>query len=156
MRQKILSRINVGDELQYLYPRAYPNRLSKEAVRRRVSNVGLPKSQQTIINMVTIVCRLERWWWLKYNERRQVERMPAEELDAYLTEFFTVLVRPDGQEFDVCHLSKARSNLDRFLRECGYAYSISKSEKFRESQAVVKNRRQILQQKPFRDDSHSM
>lgn len=70
--------------------------------------------------------------------------MPAADLDKYLAEFFSVVKRTDGMEYGAHRLSCLRSNLERFLKENNYPYSIIKSLEFFNSQAAFQAKRKSV------------
>lgn len=123
-----------------------PERLRNKNIRARIRNLE-QKSVPTIGNIVNSVGILERWIWKEYGDGRNIEAMPPEELDSYLTEFFPTLKKPNGEDYDADSWTNFRSYLDRFLKEHNYPCSISKSVTFAESQRVFKTKRKWLSEK---------
>lgn len=125
-----------GSVDMFLYPRVFPERLSARNIRARVVSAE-KKPPHTVLDIVKAVTTLERWLWNKYKESRNVEEIPAEELDAYLAEFFQILKRPNGQRYGPASISNYRHHLDRFLKDHQYPYSLSKSREFANSQRAL-------------------
>lgn len=121
-----------------------PVELTNQCVRStRIPNLT-QKSYHIVSNMVSVVCMVQRWLWRRYGEMRYLERMPAADLDKYLAEFFSVVKRTDGMEYGAHRLSCLRSNLERFLKENNYPYSIIKSLEFFNSQAAFQAKRKSV------------
>lgn len=102
------------------------------------------KWQHTTTHIIKAISTLERWWWAKFGEERPIENMDPVDLNRYLEQFFPILRRPSGEEYNKDSLTNFRSYLDRFLREKGYPYSISKSVEFASSQLAFTSKRQWL------------
>lgn len=121
----------------------YPSHLHRDAVRKRIVAFD-NKSPHVIRNIVNVVCTLERWLWRTHEESRRVETLPPMELDTYLTEFFSVLKKPTGDDYDPHSFKGFPTNLDRFLKEHSYPVSIKKSSTFSNSQSAYRVRFQEL------------
>lgn len=122
------------------------DRIDNRRIWERVVPVA-NRCRAAVGNMVRAVGALERWWWRKYEESRPMEEMPAEDLDNYLTEYFSTLRRPDGSDYEQASLKNFRSLLDRFLRDHKYPYSLCKSSVFARSQRALWLRRKHLSAK---------
>ncbi|XP_064596622.1 uncharacterized protein LOC135463294 [Liolophura sinensis] len=118
----------------HLHPQRYPDRLSIPAIKQRV-NV---ENKKSMMDIAKSVATLERWLWAKFGEERNIEEIPAAELDSYLAEFYPILRKESGEPYHVKSLFNLRYCLDRFLRDRGYQHSISKSQAFERSQFAFK------------------
>lgn len=79
-----------------------------------------------------------------------MENIPPVVLDKHLAEFYPVVKKTNGENYDAHRLSKLRSYLERFLRELNYPFSISKSAAFANSQRVFSRlRKAVLLQQSF-------
>ncbi|XP_064596617.1 uncharacterized protein LOC135463292 isoform X2 [Liolophura sinensis] len=134
------SQEDMGSKRDHLYPCTYPARLHVSSIRARVPRV----SSQTATKMVRAVATLERWLWSKYGETRRIETIPPPELDAYLAEFWQVLVRENGTDFLPVSFRKYRYCLDRFLVANDYPESITTSHAFPQSQSAYQFRVNLL------------
>ncbi|XP_064596619.1 uncharacterized protein LOC135463292 isoform X4 [Liolophura sinensis] len=131
-------------ELVHLYPSLFPPRLHTTVIKGRVEGAGGPKATSTVLDMVKAVSMLERWTWSKYNELRQVEKIPPAELDQYLQEFYQVLKKGSGRDYEPPTLKKYRFCIGRFLKENGYAHCLVTSSMFEGSRQAFKRRYQEL------------
>lgn len=102
-------------------------------VRSRITDIQ-QKPRQTVIQITSAVSALERWVWTMTSSHKHIETMQPTELDDHLATFFRNLRKPDGSEYDLAHLSKTRSYIERFLREKEYPWSITRSPEFQKSQ----------------------
>lgn len=118
----------------HLHPQRYPDRLSIPAIKQRVS----VENKKSMMDIAKSVATLERWLWAKFGEERNIEEIPAAELDSYLAEFYPILRKESGEPYHVKSLFNLRYCLDRFLRDRGYQHSISKSQAFERSQFAFK------------------
>lgn len=119
-----------------------------EGIRQRISNLE-SKPKSTVRNLVSAVRSFECWLDSHYakpeDKGRNIEDIPPKELDEYLVDFFAVVTKQSGKQYDRDSFKSVRSYLDRFLKERQYPYSISKSGMFVKSQESYFLRRQALQ-----------
>lgn len=120
-----------------------PEHSTKQNIRSRIRDVHL-KSSQTVTNLVSVVGVVSRWLWRRYSETRPIEQIPFRELDQYLIQLFAVLRKPSGLDYDPETFCCFRSNLDRFLKESGYPFSITRAREFARSQKSFQDRRRSL------------
>lgn len=132
-------------QLRHIYPSTYPPRLHPETIRARIPGAQ-SKVRQTITDMTKKVTTLERWLWSCHKETRQIETIRPEELDAYLEQFWRVLISESGKDYEAVTFRKFRYFIDRFLTESGYPSSIAYSRAFSRSQAVFQWRMKQLQE----------
>ncbi|XP_064597383.1 uncharacterized protein LOC135463857 [Liolophura sinensis] len=127
---------------------ALPPHLHREVVRRRIlQGIGLKdKNDHVIRNFISVVTALERWWWQTHGEKRRMETLTPTELDTYLCEFYTVLTKPSGEDYDPKSFRAFPTTLDRFLREKNYPVSIQKSPLFCRSQLAYRTRLRKLKE----------
>lgn len=127
-------------ELVHLYPSVFPPRLQTSVIKARVEGAGDPKATSTMLDVVKAVSVLERWMWSKYSELRQVETILPAELDQYLQEFYKVLKKGSGRDYEPSTLKKYRFCVGRFLKENGYAHCPVTSSMFEGSRRAFKRR----------------
>lgn len=119
---------------------------ARKNIKARIPKI-FSKTPATIRNLVNAVGLLEQWLASHFpTERRALETIPPENLDGYLADFFTNVKKPCGEDYDVVSFSSLRSNINRFLEENGYSYSISNagSPYFSRSQDAYVLRRKVL------------
>lgn len=130
-------------QLRELYPAVYPNHLTNNAIRHRIPNPE-QKSRETVIHLVSAVAFLERWLWKKYNETVAIEAMEPSKLDAYLAEYFLIVRKQNGDDYDPTSLVKLRSYIARYLREHNSSNCMNVSPLFSSSRAALARRRKML------------
>ncbi|XP_064596998.1 uncharacterized protein LOC135463599 isoform X11 [Liolophura sinensis] len=86
---------------------------SNKSIQARVPDTG-NKSKATVRNIANAVGVLERWLLQHYKENRNVENIPPAELDRYLCEFYRVIKKPSGQDYDSLSFVNLRSCIHRF------------------------------------------
>ncbi|XP_064596994.1 uncharacterized protein LOC135463599 isoform X8 [Liolophura sinensis] len=119
----------------------------KRGIKARMASIG--EDSRVLSNTRDIIAAagtLECWLVTAKGDRRQVETIPPEELDLYLVEFFSLLKRRDGRDYDPRAFVNFRSAMDYFLAHKNYPVSIRRSELFRNSQWAFKMRRKGLVQ----------
>lgn len=129
---------------------ALPPHLHREVIRRRVVEGNgknrKNKNDHVIRNFISVVTALERWWWQAYEEKRRMETLTPVELDNYLCEFYTVLKKPSGKDYDPKSFRAFPTTLDSFLKERNYPVSIQKSPLFCRSQLAYRTRLRKLRE----------
>ncbi|XP_064597549.1 uncharacterized protein LOC135464005 isoform X2 [Liolophura sinensis] len=110
----------------------------------RMNSVQAPK--QSVQNMVTAVLTLENWLVKTAHESRPVNDIPPEQLDAYLTDFFSTVTKESGMDYSRETFCSLRCHLERYLKETDYGHSVMKSAVFVHSQEAYKQRLRSLKQ----------
>lgn len=80
----------------------------------------------------------------QYKETRPIQEIPPQELDRYMASFLRGVKTRHGDNYDPNSLHSLRCNIDRYLKDCSYPYSLTKSVEFYQSQAVMKSQRRQL------------
>lgn len=99
-------------------------------------------------DLVAAAGTLECWLVQAKGDQRKVETIPPPELDSYLAEFFPLLKRRDGADYDPGGFSNFRSSMDHYLIRKKYPASLRHSKVFSRSQSVFKFKRKCLSEKP--------
>ncbi|XP_064597375.1 uncharacterized protein LOC135463852 isoform X1 [Liolophura sinensis] len=121
-----------------------------ESNRFRRSRIKNPETypKARLSNLVYAVSGFETWLWSgPYNDKRWIFEIPPKTLDNYLTEFFTTIKRPSGADYKIDSFRSLRSNIERYLKECDYPESITRSHLFSQSQNAYANRTAQLSEK---------
>ncbi|XP_064605664.1 uncharacterized protein LOC135470573 isoform X1 [Liolophura sinensis] len=93
----------------------------------------------------------ERWVRETYpGETRKCESIPPEELDPYLTHFFSVIKNRNGEDYDHGTFRKFQGNMNQYLKECGYPSNITTSKLFVSSQMAFADRRDSLKNRQLK------
>lgn len=79
-----------------------------------------------------------------FNENRSLEDIPPDKLDEYLAKYFNEIKPRDGRDYHPLSLNAVRSNLESYLQERGYGWSIVRSSQFCKSQSSFRSRVQEL------------
>nr|XP_009938204.1 PREDICTED: uncharacterized protein KIAA1958 homolog [Opisthocomus hoazin] len=88
------------------------------------------------------------WLFLhRPSETREICKLPPEDLDNYLASFYSSAKRQDGTDFSASSLHFFQSNIERYLKDNDYGYSVVKGLEFRASQEALKLKHQHLSQK---------
>lgn len=118
---------------------------AKQSARERLVLEGeeLPGNSR---DLIAAAGTLECWLVTTKGEQRKIETIPPQDLDQYLVEFFSLLKRRDGRDFDPSGFGKYRSAMDNFLSRKKYPVSIRRSELFLRSQMIFKWRVKELSQ----------
>ncbi|XP_010156012.1 PREDICTED: uncharacterized protein KIAA1958-like [Eurypyga helias] len=80
------------------------------------------------------------------SETREIHTLPPEDLDTYLALFFRSVKRQDGMDLSASSLHYFQGNMERYLRDHSYRYSV-KGFQFRASQEALREKYQYLSQK---------
>lgn len=93
----------------------------------------------------------ERWVRETYpGETRRCESIPPEELDPYLTHFFSVIKNRNGEDYDHGTFRKFQRNMSQYLKGCGYPSNITTSKFFVSSQMAFADRRDSLKNRQLK------
>lgn len=85
--------------------------------------------------------------WLAANhpgESRELHDIPAHNLDAHLENFFSTVIRKNGQNYSANSLVSLRTGLEFHFKRMGYPFSIVTSPEFSSSSRAFKRRREAL------------
>lgn len=115
----------------------------KHKVRHRIVDLD-KKCAPTIRGLINAVGVLESWLLDTRDEKRVIEDIPAAELDSYLSDFFSLVKKPNGEDYDPGSYRNLRSFIDRFLKEKGYPHLIKRSPLFKKSRTAFEARKQVL------------
>lgn len=127
-------------EVRHLYPLAYPQHLRSSCVKKRVARLPGPMTPGTAMDMVKSLTILGRWMWSKYKDERQLEKIPAPDLDKYLKEFFLILKKENGTWYEPGSFRKHRYCINRYLKENRYPFCIASSAEFLSSRCAFTHR----------------
>ncbi|XP_009696156.1 PREDICTED: uncharacterized protein KIAA1958-like [Cariama cristata] len=81
------------------------------------------------------------------SETREIYKLPPEDLDNYLTSFYSSAKRQNGTDFSASSLHIFQTSIERYLKDHNYEYSVVKGLEFRVSQEALKLKHQHLSQK---------
>ncbi|XP_009980053.1 PREDICTED: uncharacterized protein LOC104375419, partial [Tauraco erythrolophus] len=81
------------------------------------------------------------------SETREIYELPPEDLDNYLASFYSSTKRQNGADFSASSLHFLQSNIERYLKDHNYEYSVVKGLEFRASQEALKLKHRQLSQK---------
>ncbi|KAM9369072.1 LOW QUALITY PROTEIN: uncharacterized protein LRP34_010794 [Phaethornis superciliosus] len=91
---------------------------------------------------------LKDWLVSHYpTETREIYELPPEDLDHYLTSFYSSAKRQDGREFSATSFHFFQGNIERYLKGHNYEYSVIRGLEFRGSQEALKSKHHQLAQK---------
>ncbi|XP_064596995.1 uncharacterized protein LOC135463599 isoform X9 [Liolophura sinensis] len=97
-------------------------------------------------NIKSTVKTLVSWLTFKgYSKKRQLEEIPAEELDVYMAEFYSTIKTKGGQDYKASSLKKLHTYVQRYLSGVGYPHSLS-SPDFARSQIALREKIKLLTQ----------
>ncbi|XP_059725933.1 uncharacterized protein KIAA1958 homolog isoform X2 [Haemorhous mexicanus] len=88
--------------------------------------------------------------WLKGHhpsETRRIHMLPPADLDHYLVSFFSSAKKLNGKDFSASSLTIFRCNINRYLLDYNYQYSILRGPEFKASQEAYKLKHWCLFQK---------
>lgn len=115
-----------------------------ELRRKRISRIPNREnmSKSRLANITSTVALFERWLWDSHeHENRDMQDICPEELDVYLSEFFSTIRQPNGSNYSPGSLSSLRGYLEFYLRCTNYPASITgNSGIFQESQAAFRRK----------------
>ncbi|XP_064597225.1 uncharacterized protein LOC135463739 isoform X6 [Liolophura sinensis] len=114
--------------------------LRRERMSRIPNRENMSKSR--LANITSTVALFERWLWVSHEqEKRGIHDIYPEELDGYLTEFFSTIKQPNGNNYSPGSLSSLRGYLEFYLRCTNYPASITgNSGVFQQSQAAFRRK----------------
>ena len=79
-------------------------------------------------------------------EMRKAEDIPPQELDPYLSMFFSVVKKHDGHEYEPASLRGMLCSIERYLRMKGYQCSITRDAAFSNTRNTLKSKQRILRE----------
>ncbi|XP_074708099.1 uncharacterized protein KIAA1958 homolog [Strix uralensis] len=87
------------------------------------------------------------WLVLHYpSEICEIYELPPQDLDNYLASFYSCAKRQNGADFSASSLHLFQSNIERYLKDHNYGYSVVKGLEFRAAQEAFKLKHQHLSQ----------
>ncbi|XP_078526737.1 uncharacterized protein KIAA1958-like [Lissotriton helveticus] len=93
--------------------------------------------------------------WLSMNypeEQREVQALPPQQLDRYLSSFYLKIRKMNGLEFSANSFLFFQTSIERYLREQRYGHSIVRGAQFSMSQEALRHKyQQLLQKERERD-----
>lgn len=149
--------------LFWVFPLAVPGTIPEDlrglAVMDPNSTPSTAQRRETSTGSKNAACAagiLQRWLQNRdVPELRRIEEIPPVELDAYLFNFFGSVTKTNGGDYDHRSWRNLRSNIDRYLREHGYAHAISHSSLFQKSRGMFLQRQESLKVAAARCRSNS-
>ncbi|XP_068277055.1 uncharacterized protein KIAA1958-like [Nyctibius grandis] len=81
------------------------------------------------------------------SETRKIYELPPDSLNSYLASFYSSAKRQDGTDFSASSLHFFQTNIERYLKDHNYKYSVVRGLEFRASQEALKRKHQHLSQK---------
>jgi hypothetical protein len=124
LEDRLRERENVGDTDRFIESMRNVNTVRK-------TNSDIQKLQQ---------------WLEKQNEHREIETIPAQELDLHLARFFMTAKKLNGDEFELVSLKSIHGSTNRYLSEKHSSYNIVDDKQFKHSRDVVDSKRKLLRQ----------
>lgn len=114
-----------------------------ERSNRNPNQQGMSKARKG--NIASAVRVFERWLWeANREEKRGMHKIPPEELDKYLCDFFVQVRLPNGSNYSLSSFKSLRSNLDFYLKCANYPVSVTTSYSFRQSQAAFRKKMNVI------------
>ena len=83
---------------------------------------------------------------ISLKEMRKAEDIPPQELDPYLSMFFSVVKKHDGHEYEPASLRGMLCSVERYLRMKGYQCSITRDAAFNNTRNTLKNKQRVLRE----------
>ena len=83
---------------------------------------------------------------ISLNEVRPIESLPPIELDRYLTTFFSVIKKHDGNEYEPASLRGMLCSVERYLRSKNYPNSVTRDAVFLDTRNMLKEKQKILRE----------
>uniref|UniRef100_A0A4W3I145 KIAA1958 n=1 Tax=Callorhinchus milii TaxID=7868 RepID=A0A4W3I145_CALMI len=106
------------------------------------------QNEKTVRSTLTALRNFREFLISKYpQENREIQIIPASELDAYLASFFVDARQKDGSEYEPNSLANYQCGLERYLKEHKYGFSITRDKEFRHSQEALKQKQLELRGK---------
>lgn len=83
---------------------------------------------------------------ISLKEMRKAEDIPPQELDPYLSMFFSVVKKHDGHEYEPASLRGMLCSIERYLRMKDYQCSITRDNAFNNTRNTLKNKQRVLRE----------
>jgi len=77
------------------------------------------------------------------NENREIYKIPVNELNNLLAQFFNCVRKSDGEENEPCSLRGMLCSFDRVLPRHNYGYQISKSSELGKTREILSARQTL-------------
>ncbi|XP_041270916.1 uncharacterized protein LOC121341476 [Onychostruthus taczanowskii] len=122
---------------------------SPESHPPAASNGDVLKKQERKKSYSTVDIKVfEEWLKLHHpSETRKIHMLPPADLDHYLVLFFSSAKKQNGKDFSANSLSLFRCNINRYLQDHNYQYSMLRGPEFKASQEAYKLKHWYLFQK---------
>ena len=91
--------------------------------------------------------RLFQSWTLERNMVIKIEELDAPELDKILQQFYSEVVKQNGDDYEPSSLANLQAGIDRYLKEKSYKFSIIRDREFATSRSVLEGKARILREK---------
>lgn len=80
----------------------------------------------------------------KEKENRQVEEIPPQELDNYLSRFLLSVRKKNGDEYEPSTLRGFIASIERYLKKCRYSESVITGQNFARTRDTLKSKQKHL------------
>ncbi|XP_064252200.1 uncharacterized protein KIAA1958 homolog isoform X1 [Passer domesticus] len=122
---------------------------SPESHPPAASNGDVLKKQEKKKTYTTGDIRMFEGWLKSHHpsETRKIHMLPPADLDHYLVSFFSSAKKQNGKDFSANSLSFLRCNINRYLQDHNYQYSMLRGPEFKASQEAYKLKHWYLFQK---------
>lgn len=110
-----------------------------ENLRRQMENKNTQRKTDTDIRIVISYLR-------SVDESRNPEDVPASELDRYLSTFFTIVKKHDGNEYEPASLRGMLCSVERYLKMKHYHTSVTRDPVFTCTRHALKYKQQRLRE----------
>ena len=104
------------------------------------------KKVNTVKSTNRDVSNVQRWLLVNKLETREIENIPPEELDRYLSQMWISIRKTDGSEYEPGSLHQIKSSVDRYLREKTGGKVTIRSDTFHLSNSCLVAKKQDLKQ----------
>ena len=117
-----------------------------EQKRQQKETIGRNYRTETEKKTVRDVSKFQRWI-LAQGETRDVEQLPADQLDSKLGKYLIEMRKPDGKEYEPGSLDSFFYSLKRHLEMRNYKWSLITDKKFKTSREVLASKKKELKSK---------
>lgn len=90
------------------------------------------------------VKKMENYVRLTFNDSTTMDKMEPHLLNTYLKSFFEFAKKSDGMEYEPESLIGFMNSYERYLKTKNYPESLLRSDMFKESRAILKNKRELV------------
>ena len=96
--------------------------------QKKTSTINATKQHINIVN---------RYLLDEHNEMREIQDINAEELDNYLSQFFVVLKKQNGTDYEPASIDCFKASIERTLKDNYYPWSIINDREFTRTRASI-------------------